>query len=291
MPELDLSVMRKYFAFLTINSFLTMLVAGSLLSLVSEFKHYISNPGDLVQMLATSIPPQANFFINYVMISSFTVHTMSLWRPVDVVIYWIKRKYFAKTSRERKELNKPLEYPFNVYYAQTLLIFLIVISYSTISPLILPFGLAYFMLAYLSTRYNLIYVYQQTYEGGGLLFPSVINRLCFCVALYQVTLAGVFSLNLYPIAAAVVSAMVIVTGIFWYYLKYHFLLQATYLPLNVCIAQSSIQDLHESNEILSNEKEYLHKAMEPIRKNQRNEISVTTHSDQNIETVPLLLTK
>jgi hypothetical protein len=45
------------------------LLQGTLLGLADDFVEYFSSPTKAIELLATSIPKQANFFINYVMIN------------------------------------------------------------------------------------------------------------------------------------------------------------------------------------------------------------------------------
>jgi hypothetical protein len=264
------SVMAKYFTFQIINVFLTMLLANSLFTLFSEIEHYFSNLGDLVRVLATTIPPQATFFMNYVLISTITVYTLSLWRPADAIIYYIKKRFFVRTQRELDQLHELEEFPYPVAYGNTLLIFIIVLTYSSIAPLILPFGALYCVLAYSTTRYNLIYVYKSSYESGGSIFPSIINRICFGVLLYQVTLGGVFSLNLYPIGATICFALVPCTLLFWYRLMSHHKKYSLYCPLELCAKPEPPPDRRYSVETKSEIYQscvqlYTHPAMKPLR--------------------------
>lgn len=264
------SVMAKYFTFQVINVFLTMLLASSVFTLLSEIEHYISDLGALVRVLATSIPPQANFFMNYVLISTITVYTLSLWRPLDAIIYYIKKRFFVKTQRELDHLHQLEEFTYPVAYGNTLLIFIIVLTYSSIAPLILPFGALYCALAYATTRYNLIYVYKSSYESGGKIFPSIINRICFGVVLYQVTLGGVFSINLYPIGASISFFLVLVTLLFWYRLMSHYKKYSLYCPLELCALPQPVPDKRVSVESKSEIFQscvqlFTHPAMKPLR--------------------------
>lgn len=46
--------------------------------------------------------------------------------------------------------------------------------------------------------YTLLYVCENSYEGGGNFFDSLFTRACAALVIYQLTLVGVFSVNLFP---------------------------------------------------------------------------------------------
>jgi len=188
------SVLTKYYFFQITNVFLTVLLVGSILGFADRLSHYIYSPGDFVKAVAASVPPQSNFYINYVSVSCITQSILLLLRPLDPLIFFIMTKVI---STPKKDLEKPPTYPYSSIYGQTSIIFLVVLTYSTISPLILPFGIIYFGLSYLTVKYNIIYVFKQDYEGGGIMWPIMFNHICFGVGLYQITITGVLSINFF----------------------------------------------------------------------------------------------
>ena len=52
-------------------------------------------------------------------------------------------------------------------------VFTLTLSYSLMAPLITLFGLAYFVLVFIINRYNLIYVNEQRWQGGGTRLPCL----------------------------------------------------------------------------------------------------------------------
>ena len=65
-------------------------------------------------------------------------------------------KFFIKTKRDLNKINTPPEFLLSVFYAQSLLFFLLILVYSTLAPLILPFGAVYFLMANATMRYHLV---------------------------------------------------------------------------------------------------------------------------------------
>ncbi len=122
------------------------------------------------------------------MLLSLSGHTLLLWNPVgfavEYVFYYIiifthnttdylKRKCFAKLlvmSEKPKDQSYLSIYVllnssklkliltlqiFEAQYTQHLLVFTIIITYSTLAPFILLFGIVYFALAFVSQKYSI----------------------------------------------------------------------------------------------------------------------------------------
>eukprot|EP01112_Ceratiomyxa_fruticulosa_P015573 TRINITY_DN4595_c0_g1_i1.p1 TRINITY_DN4595_c0_g1~~TRINITY_DN4595_c0_g1_i1.p1 ORF type:complete len:790 (-),score=112.28 TRINITY_DN4595_c0_g1_i1:55-2424(-) len=215
--EEDSSVLCNYFLFSVFNIFLTFSIGASVFRVLDDILK--GGVEEIINLLSHSIPQQATFYINYIMILSLSGHMKNLLRPVPLIFGWIKLKWFAKTIKERRKARDPGQFPYHVNYATHTLIFLITLTYSTMSPMILIFGFLYMCLAYISSRYNLIYVYKPKYEGGGNLWPLVFNRVMVACLIYHLTLVGVFGSYLFPVGAGISVLCAIATCIFWYHMR------------------------------------------------------------------------
>lgn len=67
---------------------------------------------------------------------------------------------------------------------------MIVFTYAVICPVILPFGLLYFVFSLVVYKKQILYVYQPVYESGGAMFPGVLQKTLFGLACGQLTLLG-----------------------------------------------------------------------------------------------------
>lgn len=76
---------------------------------------------------------------------------------VPLIIYHLKRKYLCKTELEIKEAWAPGELGFATRVPNDMLIITIVLCYSVIAPLIIPFGVVYFGLGWLVLRNQVKY--------------------------------------------------------------------------------------------------------------------------------------
>ena len=61
-------------------------------------------------------------------------------------------------------------------YAEILLIFLMSISYSVLSPLVIPFAVLYFAFGYVTWMNQLLFVYVPKWEGHGQMWPIIFHR-------------------------------------------------------------------------------------------------------------------
>jgi hypothetical protein len=212
----DLENMLFYFHFQLFNVLLVYTITGSIWNV---FQHLAQTPKDIFPLLAASLPNQSGFFINFIMLTAFGKLIFQLVRPIPVLIHVIKRKYFCSSKRDYRKCDKPPKFPYDELYANHMLIMIIVLLYSTLSPFILCFGVIYFGVAMLTGFYNILYVYGTPYEGLGNFWPYVANRLILGLFLYQFTMLGVFSSLEFYAGTVVVLLSCLATVVFWYFLK------------------------------------------------------------------------
>lgn len=71
---------------------------------------------------------------------------------IPLIIYHLKRKYICKTEAELKEAWAPGDLGYGTRIPADMLILTIVLCYSVIAPVIIPFGVIYFGLGWLVLR-------------------------------------------------------------------------------------------------------------------------------------------
>lgn len=86
------------------------------------------------------------------MIRFFVGYGLELSRIIPLIIFHVKRKYLCKTEAELKEAWAPGDLGFATRIPNDMLIATIVLCYSVIAPIILPFGVLYFGLGWLVLR-------------------------------------------------------------------------------------------------------------------------------------------
>jgi hypothetical protein len=83
------------------------------------------NPPGIVDLLGSSIPQQATFFITYIALSGFVGYGLALSQIIRVAIYLIKKKFLAKTEEELREAWAPGSFNYGATVPKDLLIVLL----------------------------------------------------------------------------------------------------------------------------------------------------------------------
>lgn len=92
------------------------------------------------------------FFFNARAPSFFIGYGLELSRIVPLIMFHLKRKYLCKTEAELKKAWAPGDLAYGTRVPGDMLIITIVLCYSVIAPIILPFGVVYFGLGWLILR-------------------------------------------------------------------------------------------------------------------------------------------
>ncbi|KAI8923473.1 hypothetical protein BC831DRAFT_506012 [Entophlyctis helioformis] len=203
--------MAKYFFFLIFNvHFVFTLFAAAWSTSSSIF----SNPLSWIEHIATAMPSGASFFINYLILNLVLI-PVELLRPVGC-IYNILGRLWLTTPREYYELNvmtSTLNYAF--LYPIQILIFVVVICYSIISPLVLLPGVCYFACAWIVFKNQLLFVYVKQSEDYGRMWLMAYHRSVLGLGIFQFVTAGLLSAKKAPAAATVCGMLVIFTWLFY----------------------------------------------------------------------------
>lgn len=82
----------------------------------------------------------------------FVFYGLELSRIVPLIIFHLKKKYLCKTEAEVKEAWRPGDLKYGTRAPRDMLIVTIVLCYSVMAPIIIPFGIVYFGLGWLILR-------------------------------------------------------------------------------------------------------------------------------------------
>ncbi|XP_068653991.1 CSC1-like protein ERD4 [Aristolochia californica] len=182
----------KYFYFVVFNVFIGVTIGGTLFS---SLKTVEKQPNQIIPMLGRNLPPNAIFFLTFVALKFFVGFGLELSRLVPLVIYNIKRKYLCKTEDELRAAWAPGDLGYGTRVPNDLLILTVVLCYSVIAPLIIPFGVAYFGLGWLILRNQALKVYVPSYESYGRMWPHMHSRMLAALYLFQFTMIGYFGVK------------------------------------------------------------------------------------------------
>ncbi|KAF9208359.1 hypothetical protein BGZ49_009051 [Haplosporangium sp. Z 27] len=226
---IDRSMYNKYFTFILFNVVLVLTVVGTWAQAFNKVYH---NFGELSLLLAASLPRVSPFFVNYLILKGIGMLPLQLLELGDVFTL-IFRSFLAKTPRDYAEARAPPMLDQGVVYSQATLTFVIVVIYSCIKPLVLLFGMIYFVLAYLVYKYQLLYVFYQPYESNGRTWPMVYNRLMIGLLIFQSTMLGLFMLNQSYLLGGLLVPLPIGTIWFWTWTTEQYTTSAEYIPLEL----------------------------------------------------------
>ncbi|EPS64315.1 hypothetical protein M569_10465, partial [Genlisea aurea] len=182
----------KYFYFTILNVFIGVTIGSTLFTALKTIE---KSPNSAITLLATSLPESATFFLTFVALKFFVGYGLELSRIVPLIIFHLKKKYLCKTEAEIKEAWAPGDLGYATRIPNDMLIVTVVLCYSVIAPLIIPFGVAYFGLGWLSFIPQVLKVYVPSYESYGRAWPHLFIRIVASLILYQVTMFGYFALK------------------------------------------------------------------------------------------------
>ncbi|XP_065058081.1 uncharacterized protein LOC135685912 isoform X2 [Rhopilema esculentum] len=215
--------------FLICNTFFFFMLAGSFFSKIQQI---MEAPHRITDELAISLPRQANFYLCYVSLMAFVGTGYELTRIPTLIMVQLYLKCWAKSSRERLEAWKPGDPPYANLFANDVLIFLIAITYSVISPVIIPAVIVYFGYRYIVWVNQLLHVYMQEIDLGGRLWPRVSSSVGIGVLVFQLMMIGVFTFKQAYWIVACASPLPFITVASWSFIHKRYEKVSKYLSVS-----------------------------------------------------------
>lgn len=157
----QLSMMRKLYFFLL---FMVLILPSLGLTSLAVFFRWLFDKefltGGKLRFECVFLPDQGAFFVNYVIAAALVGSGMELLRLPGLLLYTI-RMTCARSAAERKYVkqNQAYEFEYGAMYGWSLCVFTVILAYSIICPIIVPFGLLYMLLKHLVDRHNLYFAY------------------------------------------------------------------------------------------------------------------------------------
>ena len=108
----------------------------------------------ILKTIGVAIPMRATFFIMYIMVDGWASTAGEILRLKPLIIYHLKNFFLVKTEKDREEAMDPGSLGFNTGEPQIQLYFLLGLVYAVVTPLLLPFILVFFTLAYVVFRHQ-----------------------------------------------------------------------------------------------------------------------------------------
>ncbi|XP_071905775.1 CSC1-like protein At3g21620 [Coffea arabica] len=181
----------RYYIFQFINVFLGSIITGTAFQQLNNFIH--QSPNEIPKTIGVSIPMKATFFITYIMVDGWAGVAGEILRLRPLIIYHLKNFFVVKTETDREEAMNPGSLGFNTGEPQIQLYFLLGLVYAVVSPILLPFIVIFFGLAYIVYRHQIMNVYNQEYESAAAFWPDVHGRIIIALIVSQLLLLGLLS--------------------------------------------------------------------------------------------------
>ncbi|XP_051146798.1 CSC1-like protein At3g54510 isoform X2 [Andrographis paniculata] len=213
----DIKACNMVYYFLVGNVFFLSLLSGSLLDQIGES---FSHPKKFPAHLASAASAQADFFMTYILTNGLSGFSLELLQPGLLVWDAIKSHAWDRGDRKRPYLYSLPYYRIIPYVALCILIGMV---YAVVSPLLLPFLVAYFCLGYVVMINQIQDVYTTTYETCGQYWPYIHHYILGSIVIMQITMMGLFGLKLKPSAAICTAPLLVFTLLFNEYCKIRFL--------------------------------------------------------------------
>lgn len=245
LTEVDASLFSKLNYFQVFQMFFVSTVTGSILTQVAEV---VEQPTRLVFFLGSSIAGQSLFFITFI-ITQIAVNLPMMMLRVTPILMGTLHEIFAPSYAKKPvpqvwcyltplNYESELEAPFSL--AQQYLIFLLVVVFSPIAPLVGYVGALYFVASELIYKRFFFFVNQpkwNTQNSLGAFWPPLFSFIIGALLMAQITLIGLLSLKPAGYLVIVLSTgLPCCTFLFYWYCVTLFNLPhaAEHLPLDQC---------------------------------------------------------
>ena len=234
--QIELSVISKNFFFTFFNIFLVFAVSGSTTQFLPVLWGALDKTHELPQLIARSIMNISDFYISFIVLQGVGLIPFRLLEPGGIALHaW--GRLTAKTPRDFSSMNAPPLFSYGYYLPTAILIFILCLVYSILQKgvLVLLAGLTYFVLSYLTYKYQLLYAMDQPQHATGRAWPMISYRVVLGLFFFQLTMAGVLGLQEAFRAAGLVAPLAAFTVWYGYYFR------RRYEPLTTFISLRSIR--------------------------------------------------
>lgn len=235
----------RYYIFNFVNVFLGNIITGAAFEQLDTFIKQSANQIPIT--IGVAIPMKATFFMTYIMVDGWAGVAGEILRLKPLIFYHLKNIFLVKTEKDREEAMDPGSIGFNTGEPQIQLYFLIGLVYAVVTPLLLPFILIFFGLAYVVYRHQIINVYNQEYESAAAFWPDVHGRIITALVVSQVLLMGLMSSKKAAQTAPFLLALPVLTIWFHRYCKGRYEPAFVRYPLQDAMMKDTLERAREPN--------------------------------------------
>ncbi|XP_054796863.1 CSC1-like protein At3g21620 isoform X2 [Prosopis cineraria] len=255
LSSLERRSATRYYIFQFINVFLGSIITGTAFQQLDKFIHQSAD--EIPKTIGVSIPMKATFFITYIMVDGWAGCAAEILRLKPLIFYHLKNFFLVKTEKDRIEAMDPGTIGFNTGEPQIQLYFLLGLVYAVVTPILLPFIIVFYGLAYVVYRHQIINVYNQEYESAASFWPDVHGRIVVALVVSQLLLMGLLSTKEAAHSTPFLIALPVLTIWFHRFCKDRYEPAFKIYPLQEAVMKDTLEKAREPN---VNLKEFLQNA-------------------------------
>jgi len=170
------SIMNRFFYYQLAN----VVVSITALTVQINIDDIINDPGSIIALLGDALPQVSLYFAGFMTLNAFMMIPLELLETWPLIYFSLVVYFTDKKKATRRELRTKAfsDFPmlYGWVYPMQLLSFMIMTTYSCISPFLMPFCSVYFGLSYLMYKYQLLFVYVNKYQTGGYFWYSIFSK-------------------------------------------------------------------------------------------------------------------
>ncbi|KAI4343218.1 hypothetical protein MLD38_027747 [Melastoma candidum] len=262
LSSLERRSASKYYIFNLVNTFLASVIIGTALDQLKSFIN--QSPTQIPKTIGLAIPQRATFFITYIMVDGWAGVAGEILMLKPLIIYHLKNTFLVKTEKDREEAMDPGSIGFNTGEPQIQLYFLLGLVYAAVTPILLPFIIVFFGLAFIVYRHQIINVYNQEYESAAAFWPEVHGRVIVALVISQMLLLGLLATKHAAQSTPFLIALPILTIAFHKYCQGRYEPAFVRYPLQEAMMKDTLERARDPN---LNLKAYLQNAyLHPVFK-------------------------
>ncbi|KAH7545698.1 calcium permeable stress-gated cation channel 1 [Ziziphus jujuba] len=245
LSSLERRAASRYYLFNFVNVFLGSIIAGTAFEQLDTFMNQSAN--EIPETLGVAIPMKATFFITYIMVDGWAGIAGEILMLKPLIIYHLKNFFLVKTEKDREEAMDPGSLGFNTGEPRIQFYFLLGLVYATVTPVLLPFIIVFFALAYVVFRHQIINVYNQEYESGAAFWPDVHGRVIIALVISQVLMMGLLGTKEAAQSTPFIIALPVLTIWFHMFCKGRYESAFVKYPLQEAMMKDTLERAREPN--------------------------------------------
>lgn len=211
--ESQRSLLRKYIYFLYIQVFLVTFLSGSIWAAIEPIMK--NQFQEVIDMIKDSISKNSSFIFNLIILRIPFDTFFTLANPAMLGWSMVTKGIFTnQTPREKQESRQSTNINYGVLYSTMIFVVPLILTYATISPVMIFIGFLYYFIAYYAYRYQFLYACKTEFESGGDHWQDVVDFFILSIYTFQIMTILQLSVQRGTIQAIFMIPLLLLTRIF-----------------------------------------------------------------------------